>query len=150
MERMEALNDPGLCLQDLVSGVSTSSANDGHLHGSSVHHHLHDSVAAAVSVSSAITGIMSSSSASMLGHHHVSPHHDVSVSHGVVPHTPALHHEPLEKLKRGESHFYWGFFFFINLLLYTSFYFILFLFSFNNLLFNDYVNHYYFFIEAFH
>lgn len=97
MERMESLSDQGLCLQDLVSG-NTSSAN----HNSGDHlHHLHDStVAAAVSVSSAITGIMSTTS-SMLGHHHHLSPHDVS-HHGVVPHTPSLHHEPLEKLKRGE------------------------------------------------
>jgi paired-like homeodomain transcription factor 2 len=40
---------------------------------------------------------MSGASASVLGHHvtsHEPPHH-----HGVVPHTPSLHHEPLEKLK---------------------------------------------------
>lgn len=93
MERMETLSDPALCLQDLVTGVTTSSANSD-IHGI---HHLHDT---AVSVSSAITGIMSSSSSSVLGHHLThDPHH-----HGVVPHTPStLHHEPLEKLKRGES-----------------------------------------------
>lgn len=89
MERMESLTDPSLCLQDLVS---TSTANSDHLHGV---HHLHDSVTS-VSVSSAISGIMSGTS-SVLGHHltsHHDPHH-----HGVVPHTPSLHHEPLEKLK---------------------------------------------------
>ncbi|KYB29282.1 pituitary homeobox homolog Ptx1 isoform X1 [Tribolium castaneum] len=94
MERMESLSDPALCLQDLVTGVTTSSANSD-MHGV---HHLHDSVSSAVSVSSAITGIMSGASASVLGHHvtsHEPPHH-----HGVVPHTPSLHHEPLEKLKR--------------------------------------------------
>lgn len=97
MERMETLSDPALCLQDLVTGVTTSSANND-IHGI---HHLHDSVSSAVSVSSAITGIMSSSSsASVLGHHLTHDHHH----HGVVPHTPStLHHEPLEKLKRGES-----------------------------------------------
>lgn len=96
MERMESLSDPSLCLQDLVTGVSTSSANSD-MHG--VHHHM-DSVSSAVSVSSAISGIMTGTSASVLGHHVTShdPHH-----HGVVPHTPSLHHEPLEKLKRGES-----------------------------------------------
>lgn len=101
MERMESLSDPALCLQDLVTGVTTSSANSADLHG--VHHHLHDSVSAAVSVSSAISGIMSG--ASSLGHHVTShdPHH-----HGVVPHTPSLHHEPLEKLKRGESEQGWS------------------------------------------
>lgn len=92
---MESLSDQALCLQDLVTGVNTSSASD--IHG--VHHHLHDSVSSAVSVSSAITGIMTGSS-SALGHHVTShdPHH-----HGIVPHTPSLHPEPLEKLKRGES-----------------------------------------------
>lgn len=100
MERMETLSDPALCLQDLVTGVTTSSANSD-MHGI---HHLHDTVSSGVSVSSAITGIMSSSSATVLGHHltHHDPHH-----HGVVPHTPStLHHEPLEKLKRGESFLY--------------------------------------------
>lgn len=99
MERLESsLSDPALCLQDLVTGVTTSSANSD-IHG---HHHLHD---AAVSVSSAISGIMSGSSSSVLGHHvtsHEPPHH-----HGVVPHTPSLHHEPLEKLKRGEFVYYY-------------------------------------------
>jgi hypothetical protein len=33
---------------------------------------------------------------------HEPPHH-----HGVVPHTPSLHHEPLEKLKRGEFGLLW-------------------------------------------
>lgn len=95
MERIESLSDPSLCLQDLVTGVTTSSANSD-LHG--VHHHLHDSVSSAVSVSSAISGIMTGSS--VIGHHITSheAHHP-----GVVPHTPSLHHEPLEKLKRGES-----------------------------------------------
>lgn len=91
MERLESLTDPSLCLHDLVSGVSTSSSND--IHGQ---HNLHDT---AVSVSSAISGIMSGTS-SVLGHQvtsHEAPHH-----HGIVPHTPSLHHEPLEKLKRGE------------------------------------------------
>lgn len=96
MERMESLSDQALCLQDLVTGVTTSSANSDMHHGV---HHLHDSVSSAVSVSSAITGIMSG--ASVLGHH-VTSHHEPPHHHGVVPHTPALHHEPLEKLKRGE------------------------------------------------
>ncbi|XP_045483096.1 pituitary homeobox homolog Ptx1 isoform X1 [Harmonia axyridis] len=90
MERMESLSDSGLCLQDLVTGVTTSSASD--LHHSGVHH-LHDSVSSAASVNSALSGIMSGGT-SVLGHH--LDHH-----HGVVPHTPSLHsHEPLEKLKR--------------------------------------------------
>lgn len=91
MERIESLSDSALCLQDLVTGVATSSANSD-MHGV---HHLHDSVTS-VSASSAISGIMSGP---VLGHHvtHEPLHH-----HGVVPHTPSLHHEPLEKLKRGE------------------------------------------------
>ncbi|KAG5890461.1 hypothetical protein JTB14_012751 [Gonioctena quinquepunctata] len=89
MERLESLSDSALCLQDLVTGVTTSSASD--MHG---HHHLHDT---AVSVSSAISGIMSGTSSSVLGHHVTS--HDTSHHHGIVPHTPSLHHEPLEKLK---------------------------------------------------
>ncbi|XP_071051517.1 pituitary homeobox homolog Ptx1 isoform X2 [Onthophagus taurus] len=92
MERMESLNDPSLCLQDLVTGVSTSSANSD-LHGH--HHPMVDAVSSAVSVSSAISGIMTGSS-SVLGHHVTSHDHH---HHGVVPHTPSLHHEPLEKLK---------------------------------------------------
>lgn len=88
MDRIEQLSDPALCLQELVTGVTTSSANSD-MHGV---HHLHDSVSSAVSVNSAISGIMTSGS---LGHHD-------SNHHGVVPHTPSLHHEPLEKLKRGE------------------------------------------------
>ncbi|XP_030753042.1 pituitary homeobox homolog Ptx1 [Sitophilus oryzae] len=93
MDRIEQLSDPALCLQELVTGVTTSSANSDHLHGV---HHLHDSVSSAVSVSSAISGIMSGGSA-VLGHHVTS--HDSGHHHGVVPHTPSLHHEPLEKLK---------------------------------------------------
>lgn len=99
MERLESLSDPSLCLHDLVSGVSTSSSNDIHNQ-----HNMHDT---AVSVSSAISGIMSGS---VLGHQVTS--HDTSHHHGIVPHTPSLHHEPLEKLKRGEfvqnylEHFY--------------------------------------------
>ncbi|XP_066248496.1 pituitary homeobox homolog Ptx1 isoform X1 [Euwallacea similis] len=89
MDRIEQLSDPALCLQELVTGVTTSSANSDHLHGV---HHLHDSVSSAVSVNSAISGIMTGS----LGHHVTT--HD-SNHHGVVPHTPSLHHEPLEKLK---------------------------------------------------
>lgn len=93
----------GLCLQDLV-GVGTG--NSDHLHN---HHTLHDSVAAAVSVSSAITGLMSggggggdnggnNSGLSHLHHgsHDVSGHHH---HHSVVPHTPTVLHEPLQKLK---------------------------------------------------
>lgn len=116
MERgggLENMSDSaGLCLQDLVGGGggggggnnnNNNNNNNGnnnnnasdHLHN---HHSLHDSVAAAVSVSSAITGLMTGGSGlSHLHHnsHDVSNHHH----HSVVPHTPTLH-EPLEKLKR--------------------------------------------------
>ncbi|XP_025829292.1 pituitary homeobox homolog Ptx1 isoform X2 [Agrilus planipennis] len=91
MERSESFSDPSLCLQDLVTGVTTSSSSANDLHGV---HHLHDSVAS--SVSSAISGIMSGAPSSVLSHH-MSPHEPHH--HGVVPHTPSLHHEPLEKLK---------------------------------------------------
>ena len=112
MERggLENMSDSaGLCLQDLVgggggggggggSGGSGNNNSGDHLHN---HHALHDSVAAAVSVSSAITGLMSvGTGGTGLSHlHHNS--HDVSNHHhhSVVPHTPTLH-EPLEKLKR--------------------------------------------------
>nr|CAI5841714.1 unnamed protein product [Callosobruchus analis] len=43
---------------------------------------------------------------SVLGHHHMTTHESGSHHHhGVIPHAPTtpLHHEPLEKLKRGES-----------------------------------------------
>lgn len=104
MERggLENMSDSaGLCLQDLVGGSNNGSGsgsnnNPDHLHN---HHSLHDSVAAAVSVSSAITGLMSSGGSGLSHLHHNS--HDVSNHHhhhSVVPHTPALH-EPLEKLK---------------------------------------------------
>lgn len=84
----------GLCLQDFVSN-SNGTASD-HLHN---HHNMHDSVASAVSVSSAITGLMSSGNNSLNHLHHnqqhdsTNPHHHHSVSN-----TPTLH-EPLEKLK---------------------------------------------------
>ncbi|XP_054258565.1 pituitary homeobox homolog Ptx1 isoform X2 [Macrosteles quadrilineatus] len=77
MERLEPMSDPGLCLQDLVSGVATSSSSNHDLHHHSGLHH----------------------ESSMLGHHHHvhhhEPHHPVAVS---CPPT-VLHHEPLEKLK---------------------------------------------------
>ncbi|CAH1968823.1 unnamed protein product [Acanthoscelides obtectus] len=102
MERLESLSgDPALCLQDLVTGVSSahtvSSASD-------LQQQLH---AASVSVSSAL-GIMGGggSPVSVLGHHHMATHEGGSHHHhGVIPHAPTtpLHHEPLEKLKRGES-----------------------------------------------
>lgn len=129
MERLESLSDPALCLQELVTGVTTTQSansnsdlhggaggggggagggggsNNNNSGGSVVPHHLHDSVSSAVSVTaSAISGIMSGTSASVLGHHHLSnhdpsPHHHHHHHHSVVPHTPSLHHEPLEKLK---------------------------------------------------
>lgn len=121
MERMEPLSDTGLCLQDLVSGVATSSsatsgssessvAHNHHQHTNHHHHHAagHEAIVpavSAVSVSSAAAGIMSAGSA-VLGlnhHHHVSAAVHDSVSHHHVQCTPTvLHHEPLEKLKRGE------------------------------------------------
>lgn len=119
LDRMETLgvSDPAMCLQDLVTGVTTTSASDLHASSLNHHHNLHDSVA--VSVSSAISGIMSggglgsaaaaaAAAAAVSGHHHLQHHHDGHLSghphthHGVVPHTPSssgLHHEPLEKLK---------------------------------------------------
>lgn len=95
MERgLQSMSDAhGLCLQDFVPGTNNGSAND-HLHN---HHSLHDSVASAVSVSSAITGLMSSGNNSL---NHL--HHDASNQHHhhhhSVSNTPTLH-EPLEKLK---------------------------------------------------
>ncbi|PSN42813.1 hypothetical protein C0J52_12677 [Blattella germanica] len=117
MERMESLTDTGLCLQDLVSGVATSSsatsgssessaAHNHHQHANHHHHHApgHETVVpvSAVSVSSAAAGIMSGSAVLGLNHHHhVSPHD--SVTHQHLPCAPTvLHHEPLEKLKRGK------------------------------------------------
>ncbi|XP_059610440.1 pituitary homeobox homolog Ptx1 isoform X1 [Phlebotomus argentipes] len=100
MERggLDSMTDSaGLCLQDLVGSGGSGGANQSdHLHN---HHPLHDSVAAAVSVSSAITGLMTGSGGAGLGHLHHSSH-DISGHHhhSVVPHTPSLH-EPLEKLK---------------------------------------------------
>lgn len=112
MERMESLSDTGLCLQDLVSGVATSSsATSGSSESSAAHNHLqhtnhhHVVPVSAVSVSSAAAGIMSAGSA-VLGlnhHHHVSAAVHDSVGHHHVSCAPTvLHHEPLEKLKRGE------------------------------------------------
>lgn len=95
MERgLQSMSDAhGLCLQDFVPGTNNGSATD-HLHN---HHNLHDSVASAVSVSSAITGLMSSGNNSL---NHL--HHDASNQHHHhhhnVSNTPTLH-EPLEKLK---------------------------------------------------
>ena len=100
MERggLDNISEAGLCLQDLVAG-GTGNNSDHHLHN---HHSLHDPVSAAVSVSSAITGLMSAGSGgSGLSHLHHGSTHDISSHHhhhSVVPHTPSLH-EPLEKLK---------------------------------------------------
>lgn len=118
---MDNMSDAsGLCLQDLVnsqgqaggaggvqnSGSATTNGNpNDHLH--SHHSSLHDSVAAAVSVSSAITGLMSGGAVGATGplghlHHHtghdLSGHHHHHHHHNLGPHTPSLH-EPLEKLK---------------------------------------------------
>ncbi|KAJ9594695.1 hypothetical protein L9F63_014029, partial [Diploptera punctata] len=106
----------GLCLQDLVSGVATSSsatsgssessvAHNHHQHSNHHHHHAtgHESVVpvSAVSVSSATAGIMSGSAVLGLNHHHhVSPHDTVTHQHLTCAPT-VLHPEPLEKLKRG-------------------------------------------------
>lgn len=124
---MDSMSDTsGLCLQDLVSGSqqvqqgggagnnsgsgggNSSNASSNHQNDHLHNHHsvLHDSVAAAVSVSSAITGLMSGGAGTgplthlhhhgghdLSGHHHHHHHH-----HNLGPHTPSLH-EPLEKLK---------------------------------------------------
>lgn len=120
MERgLDNMSDStGLCLQDLVGGGgggggsggggngggggNNNGSNSDHLHNHNHNHHsLHDSVQSAVSVSSAITSLMSPGSVGsglshlhhgthdLSGHHH---HHHHSVG------TPSLH-EPLEKLK---------------------------------------------------
>jgi len=116
MERggMDNMTDStGLCLQDLV--VANGTNNNGTEHGGGgsggglhSHHSLHDSVSSAVSVSSAITSLMTPSSIGT-GLSHLHPHgahgSDVGVAtaathhpHHSVTHTPSLH-EPLEKLK---------------------------------------------------
>lgn len=117
----------GLCLQDLVgsnnntnnnnnnsnnpttngslSSTSQSNSND-HLHNHH-HHHHHMDGGAAVSVSSAISNLMSpsvgSGLTSGLSHLHHSTHPDLSGHHHhhhiTSPHTPSVLHEPLEKLK---------------------------------------------------
>lgn len=77
MERLEPLSDSGLCLQDLVS---SHDVHHGHGH--------HDSTS--------LGGGM------LASHHHL--HHD-SHTHAhshAHPVPTVLHHEPLEKLKRGE------------------------------------------------
>lgn len=91
MERLENLTDPSLCLQDLVSSTGSDHHNVALQHASSAsfHHPVHDGSA----------GLHQG----MLGHHHVH-HHDGHHHHHhtAVPCPPSLlHHEPLEKLKRG-------------------------------------------------
>ncbi|CAI6351948.1 unnamed protein product [Macrosiphum euphorbiae] len=91
MERLENLTDPSLCLQDLVSSTGSDHHNVALQHASpaSFHHPVHDGSA----------GLHQG----MLGHHHVH-HHDGHHHHHhtSVPCPPSLlHHEPLEKLKRG-------------------------------------------------
>lgn len=91
MERLENLTDPSLCLQDLVSSTGSDHHNVALQHASpaSFHHPVHDGSA----------GLHQG----MLGHHHVH-HHDSHHHHHhtAVPCPPSLlHHEPLEKLKRG-------------------------------------------------
>lgn len=96
MERgLQGMNDGhGLCLQDFVPGTNNGSATD-HLHN---HHNLHDSIASAVSVSSAITGLMSSGSNSLNHLHHETSNQHHHHHHHSISNTPTLH-EPLEKLK---------------------------------------------------
>lgn len=112
---LDSMNDStGLCLQDLVGGNNTTNGqptnNNGTDHLHNHHHPLHDSVSSAVSVSSAITSLMSPSTiGSGLSHlHHGATHADViggTVSghtthhHSLSTHTPSALHEPLEKLK---------------------------------------------------
>lgn len=110
----------GLCLQDLVGSnnnnntsngnipTSQSNSND-HLHNHHHHHNLHDGTT--ISVSSAISNLMSPSSVGSIGsglttglsHLHHSTHPDLSGHHHhhhiTSPHTPSVLHEPLEKLK---------------------------------------------------
>lgn len=108
-----------LCLQDLVGSgnnntsngsipTSQSNSND-HLHNHHHHHNLHDGTS--VSVSSAISNLMSPTSVGSIGsglttglsHLHHSTHPDLSGHHHhhhiTSPHTPSVLHEPLEKLK---------------------------------------------------
>ncbi|XP_058443124.1 pituitary homeobox homolog Ptx1 [Malaya genurostris] len=107
----------GLCLQDLVSnggggggsggggggGSVTNGTTDHHMHHNhnSHNHHgsLHDSVSGGgVSVSSALTSLMSPGINSGLGHlHHGTP--DLSAHHHHHQHPSSVLHEPLEKLK---------------------------------------------------
>ncbi|XP_063217462.1 pituitary homeobox homolog Ptx1 [Bacillus rossius redtenbacheri] len=98
MERMEHLSDPGLCLQDLVSGggggASSSSGDHAPQH--------HDVPSAA---SSSAVGLMG-----LNNHHHHHHHHHLGAVHdgmGVHHHVPCppavLHHDSLDKLKREEG-----------------------------------------------
>lgn len=97
MERgLQNMSDShGLCLQDFVSQQTNNGTSNDHLHN---HHNLHDSVASAVSVSSAITGLMSTGNNSLnhLPHDTSNQHHHHH--HHSIANTPTLH-EPLEKLK---------------------------------------------------
>ena len=113
----------GLCLQDLVGGANTNNNNNNnsapngiatsqsnssdHLHNHH-HHNLHDGTAS-VSVSTAISNLMSPSSIGSglttgLSHLHHSSHPDLTAHHHhhhiTSPHTPSVLHEPLAKLKR--------------------------------------------------
>ncbi|KAL7018876.1 hypothetical protein ACKWTF_010945 [Chironomus riparius] len=120
---LDAMADTsGLCLQDLVGNnnnnnnnnnptangsITTSQSNSNdHLHN----HHHHHMDGTSVSVSSAISNIMSPSVGSIgsgltsgLSHLHHSTHPDLSGHHHhhhiTSPHTPSVLHEPLEKLK---------------------------------------------------
>jgi len=117
---LDAMSDTsGLCLQDLVGNnnnnsnhtangsITTSQSNSNdHLHN----HHHHHMDGTSVSVSSAISNIMSPSVGSIgsgltsgLSHLHHSTHPDLSGHHHhhhiTSPHTPSVLHEPLEKLK---------------------------------------------------
>jgi hypothetical protein len=128
---LDAMSDTsGLCLQDLVgSGVTNGTSNNNnnnntpngsiptsqsnsndHLHNHHHHHNLHDGTA--VSVSSAISNLMTPSSVGSIGsglttglsHLHHTTHPDLSGHHHhhhhiTTPHTPSVLHEPLEKLK---------------------------------------------------
>lgn len=108
----------GLCLQDLVGSNNNNSSNgniptsqsnsNDHLHNHHHHHNLHDGTT--VSVSSAISNLMSPGVGSLgsglttgLSHLHHSTHPDLSGHHHhhhiTSPHTPSVLHEPLEKLK---------------------------------------------------
>ena len=76
-----------LCLQDLVPGSTT---------GLSVQHHQHAAATASMA------GLHGDHLQGTMHHHdiHGNSHHDGSMLHNS---SHQLHHEPLEKLKRGES-----------------------------------------------